>query len=112
MFGRFFISIAQNAGAQSSIEIAPTQLRGQGAGMASTAGEIANIFSPGIIYLVKTDFPTSRNPGLFDEYIFAGIILETTSSPIADYQWIFCSLDFTFIARNCRSKSTRYNRGG
>jgi hypothetical protein len=56
IFGRFFISIAQNAGAQLSIEIAPTQLRGQGASMASTAGEIANIFSPTIIYLVKKDF--------------------------------------------------------
>lgn len=52
MFGRFFITFALNAGGQTSIEIAPTLLRGQGAGLANTAGEIANMFSPAIIYLV------------------------------------------------------------
>lgn len=54
MASRFFITIAMNTGIQYTVELIPTQLRGQGTGVVHITGHGATFFSPFILYLVKT----------------------------------------------------------
>ena len=50
MFGRFFITYAMNTSAQISLEVVPTQLRGQGSALANVFAQISNFFAPQIVY--------------------------------------------------------------
>ena len=50
--GRFFITIAMNTGVQYTVELVPTQLRGQGVGIVHITGHCATFFAPFILYLV------------------------------------------------------------
>jgi hypothetical protein len=52
MAGRFFITIAMNTGVQYTVELVPTQLRGQGVGVVHITGHCATFFAPFILYLV------------------------------------------------------------
>lgn len=53
--GRFFITIAMNTGVQYTVELVPTQLRGQGVGVVHITGHCATFFAPFILYLVSID---------------------------------------------------------
>jgi uncharacterized membrane protein len=52
MASRFFITIAMNTGIQYTVELIPTQLRGQGTGVVHITGHGATFFAPFILYLV------------------------------------------------------------
>jgi hypothetical protein len=52
MASRFFITIAMNTGLQYTVELIPTQLRGQGTGVVHITGHGATFFAPFILYLV------------------------------------------------------------
>ncbi len=52
MVGRFFITYAMNAGAQISLEVCPTELRGQGCGLANVFAQASVFFAPYIVYSV------------------------------------------------------------
>jgi len=49
MIGRGFITYTMNTAAQISLEVVPTQLRGQGTAIANVAAQIANFFAPQIV---------------------------------------------------------------
>lgn len=51
MLGRFCITIAMNAGIQYTVELVPTQLRGQGVSVVHIMGHCATFFVPFILYL-------------------------------------------------------------
>ena len=53
MVGRFFVTYAMNAGAQISLEVCPTELRGQGSGLANVFAQASVFFAPQIVYSVK-----------------------------------------------------------
>ena len=59
MVGRLFIIYAMNTAAQLSLEVVPTQLRGQGNALANVCAQIANFFAPQIVYSKVID---SRMP--------------------------------------------------
>ena len=50
MAGRFFITYAMNTAAQISLEVVPTQLRGQGTALGNVCAVSANFFAPQIVY--------------------------------------------------------------
>lgn len=50
MVGRFFITYSMNASAQISLEVVPTELRGQGTALANVFAQISNFFAPQIVY--------------------------------------------------------------
>ncbi len=50
MIGRLFIIYAMNVAAQLSLEVVPTQLRGQGNALANVCAQISNFFAPQIVY--------------------------------------------------------------
>ena len=50
MVGRLFIIYAMNVAAQLSLEVVPTQLRGQGNALANVIAQFANLFAPQIVY--------------------------------------------------------------
>lgn len=50
MTGRFFITYAMNTAAQISLEVVPTQLRGQGTALGNVCAVSANFFAPQIVY--------------------------------------------------------------
>jgi hypothetical protein len=52
MTGRFFVTYAMNAGAQISLEVCPTELRGQGSGLANVFAQATTFFSSYIVYSV------------------------------------------------------------
>ena len=54
MFGRFCATYAINTGFQFSVEMMPTQLRGQGTALANVMAMVANIVSPYIVYSVSS----------------------------------------------------------
>lgn len=56
MASRFFITIAMNTGIQYTVELIPTQLRGQGTGIVHITGHGATFFAPFILYLVRYDY--------------------------------------------------------
>lgn len=53
MAGRFFATIAMNAGVQYVVELVPTELRGQGVGFVHITGHCATFFAPFILLLVS-----------------------------------------------------------
>jgi hypothetical protein len=53
MASRFFTTTAINSGLQYTVELIPTQLRGQGTGVIHITGHGATFFAPFILYLVK-----------------------------------------------------------
>jgi hypothetical protein len=53
MIGRFFITYAMSTGVQISMEIVPTNLRGQGSGLANVVAQASSFFSPYIVYSVS-----------------------------------------------------------
>ena len=61
MFGRFFITYAMNTAAQISLEVVPTELRGQGTAIANVCAQIATFFAPQIVYAVRTDKFLKKN---------------------------------------------------
>ena len=50
MIGRAFITYSMNTSAQISLEVVPTQLRGQGCALANVCAQISNFFAPQIVY--------------------------------------------------------------
>jgi len=50
MIGRGFITYSMNTAAQISLEVVPTQLRGQGCALANVFAQISNFFAPQIVY--------------------------------------------------------------
>ncbi len=62
MFGRFFITYAMNTAAQISLEVVPTELRGQGTAVANVCAQIATFFAPQIVYAVRTDIFLKKMP--------------------------------------------------
>ena len=71
MVGRFFVTYAMNAGAQISLEVCPTELRGQGSGLANLFAQATTFFSPYIVYSVRSNFSVEM-------YLYLGISLKTT----------------------------------
>jgi len=59
ILGRLFIVYAMNTAAQLSLEVVPTQLRGQGNALATVCAQVANFFAPQIVYSKVVD---SRMP--------------------------------------------------
>jgi len=55
MIGRFFITYSMNTSAQISLEVVPTQLRGQGTALANVFAQISNFFAPQIVYSKVVD---------------------------------------------------------
>ena len=55
MIGRFFITYSMNTSAQISLEVVPTQLRGQGSALANVFAQISNFFAPQIVYSKVVD---------------------------------------------------------
>ena len=87
MFGRFFITYSMNTAAQISLEVVPTQLRGQGAALANVFAQISNFFAPQIVYSSVID---PRMPflllgmGAFLAAIFALFLPETAGAKLPD----------------------------
>ncbi len=52
MLGRFFVTLAINTVLQQTYEIMPTQLRAQGAALASSLGFVATIAAPYVAFSV------------------------------------------------------------
>ena len=50
MIGRLFIIYGMNVAAQLSLEVVPTQLRGQGNALANVCAQITNFFAPQFVY--------------------------------------------------------------
>ena len=50
MIGRGFITYSMNTSAQISLEVVPTQLRGQGCALANVCAQFSNFFAPQIVY--------------------------------------------------------------
>ena len=50
MVGRLIIVYAMNAASQLSLEVVPTQLRGQGNALANVCAQAASLFAPQIVY--------------------------------------------------------------
>jgi len=55
MIGRAFVTYSMNTSAQISMEVIPTQLRGQGTALANVFSQIANFFAPQIVYSKVVD---------------------------------------------------------
>ena len=55
MTGRFFITYSMNTAAQISLEVVPTQLRGQGTALANVCAMMSNFFAPQIVYSTVLD---------------------------------------------------------
>ena len=55
MIGRFFITYSMNTSAQISLEVVPTELRGQGTALANVFAQISNFFAPQIVYSKVVD---------------------------------------------------------
>jgi len=53
MAGRFCITYAMNTGTQITYEIVPTAMRGQGNAIANVFAQMAQFFSPYIVYTVR-----------------------------------------------------------
>ncbi|XP_045031392.1 solute carrier family 22 member 5 isoform X2 [Daphnia magna] len=73
MASRFFITIAMNTGIQYTVELIPTQLRGQGTGVVHITGHGATFFAPFILYL-STYYNTLPYIVLGALSIFGGIV--------------------------------------
>lgn len=63
MASRFCITIAMNTGLQYTVELIPTQLRGQGTGIVHITGHCATFFAPFILYLVNNFLLNTANLG-------------------------------------------------
>ncbi|XP_059350997.1 organic cation transporter-like protein [Daphnia carinata] len=73
MASRFFITIAMNTGLQYTVELIPTQLRGQGTGVVHITGHAATFFAPFILYL-STYYNTLPYIVLGALSIFGGLV--------------------------------------
>lgn len=51
--GRFAITMAMNTGLQYSVELLPTEVRGQGVNFVNISGHLATIAAPLIVYVVR-----------------------------------------------------------
>nr|CAH0104187.1 unnamed protein product [Daphnia galeata] len=73
MASRFFITIAMNTGIQYTVELIPTQLRGQGTGVVHITGHGATFFAPFILYL-STYYKTLPYIVLGALSVFGGLV--------------------------------------
>ncbi|EFX83170.1 hypothetical protein DAPPUDRAFT_48504 [Daphnia pulex] len=73
MASRFFITIAMNTGLQYTVELIPTQLRGQGTGVVHITGHGATFFAPFILYL-STYYKTLPYIVLGSLSVFGGLV--------------------------------------
>ncbi|XP_046636167.1 solute carrier family 22 member 5-like [Daphnia pulicaria] len=73
MASRFFITIAMNTGLQYTVELIPTQLRGQGTGVVHITGHGATFFAPFILYL-STYYKTLPYIVLGALSVFGGLV--------------------------------------
>lgn len=81
MIGRLFIIYSMNVASQLTLEVVPTQLRGQGSSLANVCAQISSFFAPQIVYSQVID---SRMPFIIMGILslmgcFAAIFLPETS---------------------------------